>query len=369
MDLMAEMLLHHLSLVRPDIAAVNVQPPFHHRVGRLRRGGGAKVADRIVNRFLDYPRWLRTQNLDLDVYHIVDHSYAHLVHELPPEQTVVTCHDVDAFRPLMGERSASLLPKRLARRVLAGLRAARRVVCDSQATRSELVAHQLVASDRLSVVPPGAHPACSALPNPAADGQVAALLGAPGEFLEVLHVGTTVERKRIDLVLEIIAAVAEQRPDVRLVRVGGPLTAAQQRQATALGIAGRMVELPFLDRAALAAVYRRAALVLMPSEREGFGLPVVEALACGTPVVASDIPALREVGGDAAVFCPAGDRAAWIETVGRMLDDRHEHPASWRDRQDAGLARSRMFTWAQYAAGMAEVYRSVSDRSTWASTA
>ena len=61
-----------------------------------------------------------------------------------------------------------------------------------------------------------------------------------------------------------------------------------------------IVVLPFVDRATLAAVYRRAALALLPSEREGFGLPLVEALACGTPVVASDIPVLREVGGDAA---------------------------------------------------------------------
>ena len=65
--------------------------------------------------------------------------------------------------------------------------------------------------------------------------------------------------------------------------------------------------LPFLDRATLAAVYRRSALVLLPSEREGFGLPVLEALACGTPVVASDIDALREVGGDAVRYCPAED--------------------------------------------------------------
>ena len=73
-------------------------------------------------------------------------------------------------------------------------------------------------------------------------------------------------------------------------RVGGPFTAAQQAQVRELGLGDAIVVLPLLDRSTLAAVYRRCALVLMPSEREGFGLPVLEALACGTPVVASDSP-------------------------------------------------------------------------------
>ena len=78
-----------------------------------------------------------------------------------------------------------------------------------------------------------------------------------------------------------------------------------------LGLTDAIVVLPMLDRATLAAVYRRSALLLMPSEREGFGLPVLEALACGTPVVASDIEALREVGGFAASYCPVEGIEDW----------------------------------------------------------
>ena len=77
------------------------------------------------------------------------------------------------------------------------------------------------------------------------------------------------------------------------------------RQARSLGLADAILTLPYFDprshrdRATLAAIYRRASLVLVPSEAEGFGLPVAEALACGVPLLASDIPVLREVGGDA----------------------------------------------------------------------
>lgn len=368
MDLTADMLLQYLASTT-DVAGVRVQAPFRHRIGRLTRSPQGASVDRIVNRFFDYPRWLRAQNLDVDLYHIVDHSYAHLVHVLPRERTVVTCHDVDAFRPFIGGSSGSRLPRRLARRVLDGLRAARSVTCVSETTRAELIRYGLVAADRLVVVPQGVHPACSPLPNSDADRQAASLLGPAGVSIDLLHVGSTVERKRVDIALDITAAVARRFADVRLVRVGGPLTAAQRRQARDLRIDGRILELPFLRRDVVAAVYRRAALVLMPSDREGFGLPVVEALACGTPVVASDIPALREVGGEAAVFCSAGDRAAWVETVTRLLGDRRDHPAVWRARQDAGLARSQLFTWTQSAAGMAAVYRSLIGRQAWAPTA
>ncbi len=89
------------------------------------------------------------------------------------------------------------------------------------------------------------------------------------------------------------------------------------------------------DRATLAAVYRRAALAFQPSDAEGFGLPVAEALACGTPVLASDIPVLREVGGAAASYAPVGDADAWSEAALALLDptrrdgpDRPAGPAS-----------------------------------------
>ena len=113
------------------------------------------------------------------------------------------------------------------------------------------------------------------------------------------------------------------------IRVGGPFTAEQRALVRDLGLEPFIVVLPFLDRATLAAVYRRSALVLLPSEREGFGLPVLEALACGTPVVASDIDALREVGGDAVQYCPPEDVEAWTTTVARALTERGERPAQW----------------------------------------
>ena len=95
--------------------------------------------------------------------------------------------------------------------------------------------------------------------------------------------------------------------------------------------------MPFLEPAVLAALYRRAALVLMPSEAEGFGLPLVEAMACATPVIASDIPVLREVGAEAAVYCAVADVPAW--SAARRRDAARDGPANperWAERRAGG---------------------------------
>lgn len=359
MDLVAEMLLRHLPAVPSPVTCARIEPPFRARIGRLLPARGAHIGDRILNRFFDYPRWLRAHAADFDLYHVVDHSYAHLATELPPGRTIVTCHDIDAFRPLLEPGSRSLLPTPLVRRVLAGLRAARHVICVSEATRADLVAHRLVEPARATVVHNGVHPACSPRLNEIADGEAERLLGPPGRSVDLLHVGSTIPRKRLDVAIATAAAVRARCSEVRLVRVGGPLTGEQRVQAERLGMTDRIVEMPFLSPEVLAAIYRRAAVVILPSEREGFGLPLVESLACGTPVVASGIPAFREVGGSAAIFCEVGDDRAWAETVVGLLLERRDEPGRWRDRQTRSAAHGQRFSWGRCAAQTADIYRAV----------
>jgi glycosyltransferase involved in cell wall biosynthesis len=310
----------------------------------------------------DYPSLMRRRRKEFDLFHLVDHSYSQLVHRLPRERTVVTCHDLDTFRCVLEpERDRrSPLFRAMARYIMHGLTRAAQVVCVSEAVRTELLAWELVDPERVSVVANGVHPACSDAPDPAADAIAERLLGpATGEGTDLLHVGSTIARKRIDLLLRIVAAVRERHSEVRLIRVGGAFTPEQQRLARDLDVADAVVTLPFLERPVLAAVYRRAALVLQPSEREGFGLPVAEAMACGTPVVASDLPVLREVGGDAAEYCEVGDVAGWADAVDRLLRERCESPAAWRARRGSGLRRAGAFTWSEHARRMVKIYERV----------
>lgn len=335
------------------IAATRVRPRFLHAATRVPVVGGipaAAKADRFLNRFWHYPRRAASLRDRFDLFHVVDHSYAHLVNAVPAGRAIVTCHDLDAFRSLLepeaDPRSAPF--RSMTKRIAAGLARAAHVICDTEAIRRDLVDARLVDADRVSVVPLGVDNQFFAVDGPDAN-----------EHVELLHVGSTVPRKRIDLVLRIVAAVAASAPTVRLVRVGDPLTDDQRQLARDLSVADRVIERPYVDEASLPRVYRRAAMVLQPSDREGFGLPVIEALASGTPVVASDLPVLREVGGDAVTFCRAGDVDAWARTVGDLLRERAADPGRWRARQEAGRARARGFTWRRFGDEVVRVYEQV----------
>jgi glycosyltransferase involved in cell wall biosynthesis len=357
MDLAAELLVDALRAHTPHSPTL-LRPRMPRPFGRVLRGAGAaRNADRVLGRHLAYPRWLRPRAGEFALYHVVDHSYAHLVRALPAERTVVTCHDLDAFRSIL-EPEREPRPfwfRRMMDRVLRGLQRAAHVVCDSDAVHAELLSHGLLSPDRVTTVPLPAHPDFAPAPDPPVDAEAARLLGppVPGRA-EILHVGSTVPRKRIPLLLEALAPVADGSP-VALVRVGGPLTAEQRRIAAERGMADSVIELPFLDRRTLAAVYRRATLVINPSAREGFGLPLVEAMACGAPVLAADLPVLREVGGRTVRYVASDDADAWTQAIREEIGRLASPEARDAARQSA-LQRAERFTLSAYAGGIAAVY-------------
>ena len=154
---------------------------------------------------------------------------------------------------------------------MSGLRDAAMVACVSTATHDELLKHSLAEANQTVIIPNGVAPVFSAAADPRADNEAALLLGSHGrDALEILHVGSTIARKRIDVVLRVLAAIRTTYPAARLLRVGGPFTADQTRLAHELRVDDAIVELPFIDSEVLAAIYRRAAIVLITSEREGF---------------------------------------------------------------------------------------------------
>jgi glycosyltransferase involved in cell wall biosynthesis len=365
MDLVAE--LTALAIERyadGDFAATILRPRLprvlHGRFGRAK--ADAPSVDRYLGRYVAYPRWLRQRAPSFRLLHVIDQSYAHLVDHAAGRPVVVTCHDLDAFRSLVGperERRPWWFRATM-RRIMAGLGRAAHVICDTHAVRDQLLEHGLVASDRLSVVPLPVHPDFTPYHDHAADAEAARLLGpADGAAIDLLHVGINVPRKRVGFLLRMFAALRVRHPTLRLLRVGGRLTYPQLGLCADLGIPfDCVVELPFLERPVLAAVYRRSAALLATSDREGFGWPVVEAMACGTPVVASDLPVFREVGGEAVTYAPLRDLQAWVEAVDRLLYDRRDR-RQWRGRREAALERAEAFGLESYAHGVAGVYRRV----------
>ncbi len=368
MNLVGDSLVKHLNKdYTSKVQVQQIRPVMQRRLSRVSAGGEARNADRFINRFVDYPnalRELRKAQGEFDVYHLVDHSYSQLVHHLPSERTVVTCHDLDTFRSILEPHSEarSWAFRAMTKRTLSGFRRAAYVACDSQATYNEVVGHKLLPAERVSVVPLGVHPTCSPECDAEADAEAERLLGVANQTIEILHVGSTIARKRIDVLLDVFAGVRKRFPGARLIRVGGVFTREQQEQAERLALNDAIVSLPFINRRVLAAVYRRAALVVLPSEQEGFGLPVVEAMACGTPVIASDLSVLREVGGGAAEYGATADNEAWIEIVIRLLNERSSLSCAWEARRASCLAQAAKFSWATYTNRMVEIYRNIAAR-------
>jgi glycosyltransferase involved in cell wall biosynthesis len=347
MDLCADQLLGGLRNI-PEIAAVDVETPFRRRFGRLPRLSGSRAAfngDRVYNRHFVLPRHVRSRADDFDAFHIVDHSYAHVALGLPRGRVGVYCHDLDAFRSIL-DPAAEPRPwwfRRLAARTLRGLQTAAVVFHNSREVGRQLA--DLVPADRLVHAPLGV--AEEFRPDSEQPVDIPVSLETP--FL--LHVGSTIPRKRIDVLLDVFAKVRERQPGLRLIQIGDVWTAAQAQQIDRLGLAASLVQLRGLSREQLAEFYRRAALVLVPSEAEGFGLPVIEALACGACVLTSDIAVLRETGGAAILPCPLADVAAWSETILRVLAD----PAAAPSRE-ARLAQAGRYSWRDHARTIADVY-------------
>lgn len=359
MDRVADELLRRLA-ADPRVQARSICPAFRRRASRVVNRRLAANLDRGLNRLLDYPAHVRRLAGSFDVFHVIDHSYAQLVHRLPADRTIVTCHDLDTFRSVLqpGSEPRSLPFRQMTRHIMSGLAQAALVTCDTGAVRRELIATGLVRPERAVVVPMGVDAVFSSRPDGEADAAVGRLL-APfptAGTLDLLHVGSVVSRKRIDLLIEVFAALTRTMAGVRLVRVGGPFTTDQQRQAETLGVGHRILVVPPLDDRTLAALYRHAALTLLPSDREGFGLPVIESLACGTPVVATDLDVLREVGGATVEYCPAGDVQAWAGSVRRLLEERSASPRAWTLRQVAGSEWAARYAWSRFAERMTALY-------------
>ena len=273
---------------------------------------------------------------------------------LPGDRTGVFCHDLDAFRCLI-DPSRERRPRwftAMARRILKGVQKAAIVFYTTEDVRQQIERHGLLDPSKLVKAPLGV---ASEFTVAAADddGQRASFFPAiSGPFL--LHVGSCIPRKRIDVLLDVFAEVRRRHGGLKLLQIGGTWTEPQRKQIDRLAIGDAIVHYRGLSRSAVATAYRRAIAVLVTSESEGFGLPVIEAMACGASVIGSDLPVLREVGGDAAIFCPVGDVQAWTTAVEQTLNK-----SSARPRRELALAQAANYSWERFGYIIADAYHNL----------
>ena len=266
-------------------------------------------------------------------------AVAHFLHSLPlgyRGPAVVTVQDLSFERDpsVMGRRDRLIFGRVVPR----AARGADRVLTLSELTKRDLVELYGVPEERIVVTPPGVDPAFT--PNgPSPDGEPYALF-----------VGSLQPRKDPVAAVEALALLGDGAP--RLVLVGpdkgGRADAEQAAERT--GVAQRVEFRGHVSREEMAALYRSAACLVFPSRYEGFGLPVLEAMASGTPVVATTAGALPEAAGEAAILVAERNPVELAGGIERAIADRERLVA-------AGLERAARFTWAETARRTLDVYR------------
>jgi alpha-1,3-rhamnosyl/mannosyltransferase len=250
---------------------------------------------------------------------------------VPGSPTVVTIHDLApfAFPPRGAWRALDRV--RDVRRLREAIARADGFVTSSEFTRRELMTRHGVGESRVVAIPEGVDPAFFAP------------LGAPRAGGDILWVGTDEERKNLPRLLEAFGRVRHLGWDLHLVLAGDNprLLARHARQLTAAGLHDAVVVTGYLPDQALRRLYRTGRLFVCPSLYEGFGLPVIEAMASATPVVCSTAASLPEVAGDAAVYFDPRDVGEMTAAICRCLED----DALCLSLAARGRERAAAFTW------------------------
>ena len=301
---------------------------------------------RYFDQYVRYPRLAR--RTPGDVHHILDHGFSNLASALPARRIVVTFHDAI---PLRSGRASFGTRRTLAYGMRAAAKKGARFIAVSEASRKDAEMFFAIDSAAISIVPSGVNEGF----RPAADREaVRARLGVSRRC--VLIVGHTQPYMNVEGALRA-AAVAARHVDLEIVKVGAPLTMAQGALAEAEGLAGRIRERGVVSDDEIRDWYAAADVLLYLPKLSGYGLPVLEAMASGTPVVTSSIGAVPEVAAGAAVLVDPLDAREAGDALAAVLSDEPKRAVLVRD----GLARAAGYTWRRTAEETLRVYRMVID--------
>jgi glycosyltransferase involved in cell wall biosynthesis len=295
--------------------------PFFSRLARRR--GLVKYLG-YLDKFLLFPPRLRQLAKAHDLVHIADHSNSMYLRTVRGKPNLITCHDLLAIRAARGEfpQSPTGWSGRLLQRwILSGLRAARNVLCNSAKTANDLKALTGETGAEVRVVPLSLN--WSYRPGATLPSDLVSRLGLrPGQPY-LLHVGGNFWYKNRAGVLHIFARLAamEEFSTAVLVVAGKPLTAETISLIREERLGERVIEAGSVTNEELQALYGNALALLFPSLEEGFGWPILEAQACGCPVITTCRPPMSEVAGEAAIFIdPANPQTAATAIVEGLQD-------------------------------------------------
>ncbi len=348
-------------LTAAGVPAALLQPqPF---LGRI-EFAGRLVAKWLgyLDKFVFFPRQLRRQlTAGADLVHICDHSNAMYSAQVRDRPVLVTCHDLLAVRGALGEETdcpASPTGKYLQRWIVNGLRKATAVACASSATLrdAQRIVGQRDGRPALLLIHHGINHPYKKQPADVARARLAKIAGLAPARPFALHVGSNLRMKNREGVLRIFA-LTKNDWDGQLVFAGQKLTPELHSLGEELGLRDRIVEVEGPDNGLLEALYSAAMVLLYPSRFEGFGWPIIEAQACGCPVICSTSEPMSEVGGEAALTADVSDEATMAQSLLRLIDPAER--ARWSEKS---LRNAERFHAEKMIGHYIELYRTLGAR-------
>lgn len=311
---------HNVQLIEPTVVLGSL---FHAR-NPLSKWLG------LIDKFMLFPRTLRRLARGFDLVHICDHSNAPYLKALGDRPSVITCHDVMGIRSALRHypENKTVPSSRLLKRmqwILDGLKSAPCVICISEKTREELLEILPQSPARLEVIHHSLNWNYEPMPHEQAHRLLRGLGHDPASPY-LLHVGGNQWYKNRLGVLEIFSELRKLQgfESIKLVMAGKNWTAEMNDFAAQADLGRDAVELINPTNEQVQALYSSASAFLFPSFNEGFGWPILEAQACGCPVITSNRAPMTEIAGIGAIYIDPADAAAAARTVSEQFHRRAE---------------------------------------------
>lgn len=351
MDVYADGLVAGLKAVRPEWSITEVTPiPVDSQKPAWPGMNGVR---KYYERFWQHPRIVTRQ--PADIVHIIDHTSGHVARWLNKagQSVVVTCHDlVQLIYPEnTGETSLPQLSLAAWRYSVEGMQQADKIISVSSNTKQDIISQLQIESDCITVIPNAVESQFGLLsPDKVKDFRQEQ--GLEPETICLINVGSAHPRKNLDTVLKVLNRLKKRGINAHLWKVGSDFSPKQQQLIQAYGLEEQITHLGKPDTCSLIQIYNAADILLAPSIYEGFGFTILEAMACGTPVITSNVSSLPEVAGDAAILLDPLDVEGMVEAINQLQID-----TTYRQTlTDRGLARANLFSWKKTAEQVAEVY-------------
>jgi glycosyltransferase involved in cell wall biosynthesis len=350
MDVYADGIISGLRSVRPDWDIVELKPqPIDRKSQSL-----LLRIQKIYERLWHFPQKVTQQKAD--IFHIVDHSEAHITYWLKKtgKAVVVTCHDLINFYSqdnLSNSVRLPLISRSLWIKAIKGMKHADGVITVSNMTAKDTTRILDIQPIDISVIPNAVESTFKPLSQEVINS-LRFKYGISSETICLLNIGSNHPRKNISKILEVIDILNQRGLSIHFWKAGADFSNEQKLFIFNRGLQKHISYLGIPDKSTLVEIYNAADILLAPSLHEGFGITLLEAMACGTPVITSKVSAMPEVVGDAGVLVDPNNPQAIADAVCELQ-------ANSNYRQSLiikGLARAKDFTWENTAEKIARVY-------------